>query len=125
MRTLGVPLRPTGRYVFWTGTFNWLGPNPETPNCPYCQTILSPRSTMSTRLSTQPDFLQLVVVPGGTPVPDISVRPPGILSASLVPAIALADASCGPFPNAHTMLPAGSISMTRLFNWSVIKMFPG
>src|SRR3989454_6176926 len=113
---------PFGRKVFWTGVFNWFGPNPVTPNLPYCQTMLPPWSTSRTRLSTQP-ALQLVVAPGGTPVPDISVRLP-TRSASLVPAIALADASPGPFPNCQTMLPDGEISMTRLLNWSVIRIFP-
>src|SRR2546425_1510883 len=114
---------PFGRNVFWTGVFNWFGPNPVTPNWPYCQTILPPWSTRRTRLSTQP-FLQLVVAPGGTPVPDISVRLP-TRSASLVPAIALAEVSPGPFPNCQTMFPARSISITRLLNWSVIRIFPG
>src|SRR5207244_537257 len=114
---------PFGRNVFWTGVFNWLAPKPVTPNWPYCQTMLPPWSTSRTRLSTQP-ALQFGVAPGGTPVPDISVRLP-TRSASLVPAIALAEVSPGPFPNCQTMLPEGEISMTRLLNWSVIRIFPG
>jgi hypothetical protein len=46
-------------------------------------------------------------------------------SASLVPAMALADVSPGPFPKDHTILPDGEISMTLLLNWSVIKILPG
>jgi hypothetical protein len=42
----------------------------------------------------------------------------------LVPAIALAEVSPGPFPNCQTMFPARSISITRLLNWSVIRIFP-
>src|SRR5207244_10323450 len=114
---------PFGRNVFWTGVFNWFGPNPVTPNWPYCQTMLPPWSTRRTLLSTQP-ALQFVVAPGGTPVPDISVRLP-TRSASLVPAIAFAEVSPGPFPNCQTMMPEGEISMTRLLNWSVIRIFPG
>src|SRR6266849_9346527 len=76
-----------------------------------------------TRLSRQ-QLLQFVVAPGGTPVPDISVRLP-TRSASLVPAIALAEVSPGPFPNCQTIFPARSISITRLLNWSVIRIFPG
>src|SRR5712692_9780228 len=112
-----------GRNVFWTGVLSWLGPNPVIPNWPYCQRMLSPRSTRITRLSTQPDFLQLVVAPGGTPVPEIRVRLP-TRSASFVPAIALAEVSPGPFPNCQTIFPARSISITRLLNWSVIRIFP-
>src|SRR3989442_9777350 len=114
---------PFGRNVFWTGVFNWFGPNPVTPNWPYCQTMLPPWSTRRTRLSTQP-FLQLVVAPAGMRVPDISVRLP-TRSASLVPTIALAEVSPGPFPNCQTRFPARSISIARLLNWSVIRIFPG
>ncbi len=86
--------------------------------------MFPPRSTRRTRLSGQPDFLQFLVAPGGMPVPDISVRSP-TRSASLVPTIALAEVSPGPWPNCQTMLPPGSISITRLLNWSVMRMLPG
>src|SRR5205807_9018436 len=114
---------PLGRNVFWTGVFNWFGPNPVTTNWPYCHTMLPAWSTRRTLLSTQPP-LQLVVAPGGMPVPDISVRLPK-RSASLVPTIVLPEVSPGPFPNCQTMLPEGEISITRLLNWSVIRIFPG
>src|SRR5437016_5912559 len=115
---------PFGRYVFCTGVFSWLGPNPVTPNSPYCHTIFPFESTRITRLSTQPDFLQFGVAPGGMPVPAIRVKSP-TRSASFVPTIAFAEVSPGPVPNCQTILPAGSISMTRLLNWSVIRMLPG
>src|SRR6267143_6229525 len=113
-----------GRNVFWTGVLSWLNPKPVTPKTPYCQRMLPPLSTRITRLSTQPDFLQLGVAPGGMPVPDINVRLP-TRSASLVPTIALAAVSPGPFPNCQTMVPSGAISITRLLNWSVMRMLPG
>src|SRR6266699_3590111 len=106
------------------GLLSWLGPNPVTPNSPYCHTISPFESTRITRLSTQPDLLQFVVAPAGIPVPDISVKFP-TRSASFVPTIAFAEVSPGPFPNCQTILPAGSISMTRLLNWSVMRMLPG
>src|SRR5438132_12816073 len=84
--------------------------------------MLPPWSTSRTRLSTQP-ALQFGVAPGGTPVPDISVRLP-TRSASLVPAIALAEVSPGPSPNCQTILPEGEISMARLLNGSVIGIVP-
>src|SRR5438309_10383147 len=118
-----ISMFPPGRNVFWTGVLSWLNPNPVTPKVPYCQMMLPLWSTRRTLLSTQP-LLQFVVAPGGIPVPDISVRLP-TRSASFVPTIALAEVSPGPFPNCQTILPAGSISMTRLLNWSVMRMLPG
>jgi len=37
----------------------------------------------------------------------------------------LAEKSFGPRPNDQTMLPDLSTSMTRLLNWSAIRMLPG
>src|SRR3989441_12612925 len=113
---------PPGRNVFWTGVLSWLNPNPVTPKVPYCQMMLPLWSRRETLLSSQP-LLQFVVAPGGIPVPDISVRLP-TRSASFVPTIALAEVSPGPFPNCQTILPSGAISMTRLLNWSVMRMLP-
>jgi hypothetical protein len=45
--------------------------------------------------------------------------------ASLVPMMDCRLKSRGPLPNCHTIWPAGSTSITRLLNWSAIKMLPG
>src|ERR1700688_385766 len=76
-----------------------------------------------TRLSAQPAG-QFGSTPAGIPVPAISVSSP-TRSASFTPKIELAEKSVGPRPQDHTMLPFLSASITRLLNWSEIRMLPG
>src|SRR5260370_38314882 len=70
-----------GNWIANTGTLNSFGPEPVTPACPYCQTMLPCWLTTSTRLSTQP--LGELGEPAGTPDPASGVRPPETRSASL------------------------------------------
>ena len=81
---------------------------------------------MMTRLSTH---AATGGKPAGLPVPAIRVKPPARRSASLGPMMApgpgLQDDSF-PEPKLQTIwFVAGSSSITRLLNWSVISMFPG
>src|ERR1700722_105023 len=76
-----------------------------------------------TRLSAQPAG-QFGSTPAGIPVPAISVSCP-TRSASFTPSMELAEKSMGPRPHDHTMLPFLSASITRLLNWSEIRMLPG
>src|SRR5579862_642067 len=113
----------SGNQVDCTGVLNWLGPEPVTPNWPYCQTMWPKGSTRMTRLSATPPGA-CGITPGGVPVPAIKVKGP-TRWASLQPTMDLAEKSFGPNPNCQTMRPSGSVSMTRLLNWSAIRRLPG
>ena len=54
-------------------------------------------------------------------MPAISVNLP-TRSASLVRIIDCGEKSAGPKPKCHTILPFGSTSITRLLNWSAIRV---
>ena len=75
-----------------------------------------------TRLSAAP-LGAWGITPAGVPVPASRVSGP-TRWASLQPMIDRAEKSFGPSPNDQTILPAGSVSMTRLLNWSAIRMLP-
>src|SRR6202521_3450483 len=77
-----------GSWMANTGTFSSLGPEPATPACPYCQTILPSSFTTITRLSGQAKLESTGDDPFGTPVPASKVRPSESRSASLVPMMA-------------------------------------
>ncbi len=79
---------------------------------------------MKTRLSVQP-FLSthaVSVVPPGTPVPAMSVSPFGSRSASFGPTTDSGPGDALPLPKVQRILPARSISMTRLLYWSAMRM---
>src|SRR5271169_4295243 len=112
-----------GSHVFCTGVFSWLGPDPVTPACPYCQMMFLSGSTSMTRLSAQP-LGQVGSAPGGTPVPATSVKGP-TRCASLTPTTECGPATLDPFPKCQTILwLLGFTSMTRLLYWSEIRIFP-
>src|SRR5262245_45414054 len=64
-----------GRPVARTRVLSWSSLGPVTPHFPYCHTLAPSRSTRSTRLSPHP-FGQRGSVPGGAPVPAMSVSSP-------------------------------------------------
>src|SRR6266478_8682207 len=112
-----------GRKVHCTGVFKRSGPEPLWPNWPYCQTTLPKGLTRMTRLSGAPPGL-CGMTPAGVPVPAMSVNGP-TRWASLTPMMELDEKSFGPSPNDQRMLPAVLISITRLLNWSAIRILPG
>ena len=99
---------------------------PATPALPYCQMIWPSWSTTNTRLSGQPFIGSEQPGRGGllagVPVPERRVKGPN-RSASLTPTILCAPGLSDPLPNCQTIACVlRSISITRLLNWSAIKM---
>src|SRR6266849_1661700 len=93
-----------GSQVLCTGVLSRLGPDPVSPNCPYCHTILLKGSTRMTRLSGAPSGA-CGITPAGVPVPAINVYGP-TRCTSLTPIIDLAVKLVGPSPNDQSMSPA-------------------
>ena len=100
-----------------------MGPEPVCPNWPYCQTMWPAGSTRTTRLSATPSGA-CGITPAGVPVPAMRVNGPTRWT-SFTPMMDRGEKSFGPSPNDQTMLPAGVTSITRLLNWSAMRMLPG